>query len=295
MRADVSRLRVLFLCTGNSCRSQMAEGWARHLPASRVEAFSAGTEPKMLDPLAVKVMAEVGVKISGQRSKHLSEVQRFGFDCAVTVCGQANESCPVFPGNTRVVHHGFEDPPRLAAGSKTEEEALKHYRCVRDEIRRCIERLPVELAKEHCDIPSRGGADMKIQVFDPPMCCPTGICGPSINPELVRFAADLDWLKHQGLEVERYNLSQQPEAFATNPVVKGALVTEGNSCLPLTLADGRIVCSGRYPSREALIGFAGLESRAGAPAAKVSPCCCGSLSDEMECSEEKPSKGSSCC
>lgn len=152
MRADVSTLRVLFLCTGNSCRSQMAEGWARHLHARRMEAFSAGTEPGVLDPLAVKVMAEAGVDISGQRSKHLSEVQQFAFDCIVTVCGQANESCPVFPVNTRVVHHGFEDPPRLAAMSNTEEEALKHYRCVRDEIRKYVERLPAELGEERCDV-----------------------------------------------------------------------------------------------------------------------------------------------
>jgi hypothetical protein len=136
---------------------------------------------------------------------------------------------------------------------------------------------------------------MKIQVFDPPMCCQTGICGPSVNPELVRFAADLDWLKHQGLEVERYNLSQQPEAFVKNPVVKEALATEGNSCLPLTLADGRIVCKGCYPSREALAGFAGLENKSGAPAAKASRCCCSSSSDDTESSKEKPGKGSSCC
>lgn len=136
---------------------------------------------------------------------------------------------------------------------------------------------------------------MKIQVFDPPMCCSTGICGPSVNPERVQFAADLDWLKHQGLEVERYNLSQQPEAFVTNPVVKGALAAEGNSCLPLTLVDGHIVCKGCYPSLEALVGSAGLENKAGASAAKVSRCCCSSSSDDKKSSEEKPGNGSSCC
>jgi AhpD family alkylhydroperoxidase len=100
---------------------------------------------------------------------------------------------------------------------------------------------------------------MKIQVFDPPMCCSTGVCGPSVDPELVRFAADLDWLKRQGVDVERYNLSQQPAAFAGNPVVKDALAKEGNDCLPLTLVDGAVACKGKYPTREALAGYGGLE------------------------------------
>jgi AhpD family alkylhydroperoxidase len=99
---------------------------------------------------------------------------------------------------------------------------------------------------------------MKIQVFDPPMCCSTGVCGPSVNPELARFAANLDWLKRQGVEVERYNLSQQPGAFAGTAVVKDALMKEGNDCLPLTVVDGSVVCRGKYPTREALAGYAGL-------------------------------------
>ena len=99
---------------------------------------------------------------------------------------------------------------------------------------------------------------MKIQVFDPPMCCSTGVCGPSVNPELVRFAADLDWLKRQGVEVERYNLSQQPGTFAGTAVVKDALMKEGNDCLPLTVVDGAVVCKGTYPTREVLAAYAGL-------------------------------------
>jgi len=99
---------------------------------------------------------------------------------------------------------------------------------------------------------------MKIQVYDPPMCCSTGVCGPSVDPELVRFAADLDWLKREGVAVERYNLAQQPGAFADSPLVKDTLTKEGNDCLPLTVADGKVVGKGRYPTREALAGFAGL-------------------------------------
>jgi arsenate reductase len=130
------------LCTGNSCRSQMAEGWTRHLKAPQIEAYSAGVAPRVLDPRAVRVMAEVGVDISAQTSKHVDELKDAAFDYVVTVCGHADELCPVFPAGTRVLHVGFEDPPRLAEGAKSEEEALAHYRRVRDEIRRFVETLP---------------------------------------------------------------------------------------------------------------------------------------------------------
>jgi len=135
-------MKILFLCTGNSCRSQMAEGWTRHLKGDVVEAHSAGIGTHGLNPLAVRAMAEAGVDISGQRSKLASELAGVEFDVVVTVCGHANEHCPVFPGKTRVVHVGFDDPPALAAGARTDEEALAHYRRVRDEIRAFVETLP---------------------------------------------------------------------------------------------------------------------------------------------------------
>jgi arsenate reductase (thioredoxin) len=133
---------VLFLCTRNACRSQIAEAWARHLKADVVEPYSAGTHARGLDPLAVKAMAEVGLDISGQASKALSDVSHIPFDYVVTVCSDAHESCPVFPGRTTVVHVGFDDPPRLATHAASEEEALTHYRRVRDEIRAFIEQFP---------------------------------------------------------------------------------------------------------------------------------------------------------
>jgi arsenate reductase (thioredoxin) len=138
-------LRVLFLCTGNSCRSQMAEGWARRLLGDRVEAYSAGIEAHGLNPRAVQVMAEAGVDIAGHRSKHLDELRGVEFDYVVTVCDHADESCPVFPGKAKVVHHGFDDPPRLARSAGSEEEALACYRRVRDEIRQFVEELPERL------------------------------------------------------------------------------------------------------------------------------------------------------
>ncbi len=141
----LSKLKVLFLCTGNSCRSQMAEGWARHLRGDAIEAYSAGIETHGLNPLAVRVMAEAGVDISGQRSKHVDELRDVPFDYVLTVCDHAHESCPLFPGRTQVVHVGFDDPPRLARDARTEAEALGHYRRVRDEIRAFIEQLPEAL------------------------------------------------------------------------------------------------------------------------------------------------------
>ncbi len=137
----MSKIKVLFLCTGNSCRSQMAEGWARALRGDSIDAYSAGVEPHGMNARAVKVMAEAGVDISGHHSKHLDELKDVTFDYVVTVCDHANEACPMFPGKTKVVHVGFDDPPSLAKTAKTEEEALSHYRRVRDEIRRFVEHV----------------------------------------------------------------------------------------------------------------------------------------------------------
>ena len=103
----------------------------------------------------------------------------------------------------------------------------------------------------------------KLQVFDPPMCCSTGVCGPEVDPKLARFAADLDWVKKNGVEVERYNLSQQPAAFADSEMVKEALKKYGNEALPLLLLEGRIISHGAYPSRQELAGFVGLPDPTG--------------------------------
>lgn len=140
------KCKILFLCTGNSCRSQMAEGFARALRGDRIEPRSAGLEARGLDPRAVQVMREAGVDIAAQRSKAVDEVMGEPFDWVVTVCGHARETCPVFPGGARAVHRGFDDPPRLTGGARSEEEALAHYRRVRDEIRVFIESLPEGLA-----------------------------------------------------------------------------------------------------------------------------------------------------
>lgn len=123
----------------------MAEGWARALCGERFEAYSAGIEVHGLNPQAVRVMAEVGVDISGHRSKHLSELRDVDFDYVVTVCDDARESCPVFIGGATVLHVGFDDPPRLAREAKSEQEVLGCYRRVRDEIRAYVQTLPESL------------------------------------------------------------------------------------------------------------------------------------------------------
>ena len=143
------RVKILFLCTGNSCRSQMAEGWAKALKGDSIEAFSAGIETHGLNPNAVRVMGEAGVDISSHRSKHVKELLDIPLDYVVTVCDHANENCPIFPRRVKHVHAGFDDPPRLALTAKNEEEALGHYRRVRDEIRNFIETLPSSLEERH--------------------------------------------------------------------------------------------------------------------------------------------------
>ncbi len=138
--------RFLFLCTGNSCRSQMAEGWARHLLGDVIESFSAGVEKHGLDPIAVEVMGEADVDISSHKSKLISELADLDFDYVITLCDNARQTCPFFPGTAKNIHIGFDDPRSLTSVSNTSrKEKLKTYRRVRDEIRKMIDDLPRSL------------------------------------------------------------------------------------------------------------------------------------------------------
>ena len=140
-----AKTTILFLCTGNSCRSQMAEGWARHLRADVIEPYSAGIEKHGLNPYAVRVMAEAGVDISGQHSKLVEELPVATFDYVITLCGHAHETCPYFPGRT--IHQGFPDPPEMVKAASSEEEILHAYRIVRDQIRLFVDSLPESLPR----------------------------------------------------------------------------------------------------------------------------------------------------
>ena len=139
---------VLFLCTGNSCRSQMAEGLCRHLRSDEIDCASAGIETHGLNPSAVRVMGEIGIDITTHQSQTVADLGEREFDYVVTVCGHAHETCPYFPAQTAIVHHGFDDPPRLARNAASEEEALNHYRRVRDEIRDFVATLPDSLPRK---------------------------------------------------------------------------------------------------------------------------------------------------
>jgi len=132
----MNKKRVLFLCTGNSARSQMAEGFLRHMAGDRFEVFSAGVKPTQVNPLAIKVMAEAGVDISKHRSKSAMEFIGQQFDYIITVCDNAKQTCPVFPGKHEKIHWDLEDP---AEAQGSEEERIVVFRKIRDEIRKKIE------------------------------------------------------------------------------------------------------------------------------------------------------------
>ncbi len=137
--------KILFICTGNSCRSQMAEGWVRYLKKDLLEPFSAGIEKHGLDPLAIKVMKESGVDISQQRSKLINELSDTDFDYVVTICEDANRNCPIFPGKAKRIHHAFDNPPRIAKTLASQEEIIGLYRRVRDEIKEFVSKIPDNL------------------------------------------------------------------------------------------------------------------------------------------------------
>jgi arsenate reductase len=141
-----NRIKVLFLCTGNSCRSQIAEGWARHLKGNVIEPYSVGIHPIGVNSRAIKVMAEEGVDISMHKSQHIDEFSEIDFDYVITLCDNASESCPVFSGKAKVIHKPFDDP-YFASGS--EEQILTTFRKVRDDIRTFVETMPESLEAEN--------------------------------------------------------------------------------------------------------------------------------------------------
>ena len=144
MSETEDKIKVLFLCTGNSCRSQIAEGWARHLKSDVIEAYSAGIYPVGVNPRTIKVMAEAGVDISGHTSKHIDTLAGLNFDYVVTLCDNAREQCPIFPRPTECIHRLFADPSFM---SGSEEEIMAAFRTLRHDIRAFIETMPGSLEK----------------------------------------------------------------------------------------------------------------------------------------------------
>ena len=142
MSESNEKIRVLFLCTGNACRSQIAEGWARHLKSDVVEAYSAGIRPIGVSSRAIKTMAEAGVDISTHTSKHIDDLGGVDFDYVVTLCDNAAQNCPVFPGKAKIIHKPFKDP-YFASGSQ--EQVMAEFRKVREQIKVFIETIPDSL------------------------------------------------------------------------------------------------------------------------------------------------------
>lgn len=143
--AEDHRIKILYLCTGNTCRSQMAEGLTRELRSQEFQAFSAGVDPRGVDPRAIRAMAEIGIDISEQESKNVDALGDQTFDYVVTLCDNARDNCPVLFGPHKQVHRGFPDPPVLAREAADEEEAMNHYRQVRDKIKHFVMALPGSL------------------------------------------------------------------------------------------------------------------------------------------------------
>ena len=146
MSQNKKKIKVLFLCTGNSCRSQIAEGWARHLKSDVIEAYSAGVSPGLLNTRAVAVMAKAGVDISKQRSKHIDELMDIDFDYIVTVCDYAREQCPIFQRSVKHIHKLFSDPSFMEA---PEEKIMTEFRKLRDDIKAFIETMPESLRQQN--------------------------------------------------------------------------------------------------------------------------------------------------
>jgi len=144
MSENQEKIKVLFLCTGNSCRSQIAEGWARHFKSDVIEAYSAGVAPGGINTRAINVMAEIGVDISRQTPKHVDNLLGIDFDYAVTLCDDAREHCPVFAGEAKLIHRAFKDPSFMTG---SEEEIMAAFRKLRDEIRAFVEKMPEGLGK----------------------------------------------------------------------------------------------------------------------------------------------------
>lgn len=147
----MKKTKILYLCTGNSCRSQMAEAWTRHLKGDLYDVYSAGIEAHGLNPKMVQVMAEVGIDVTSQTSDLITKYFDRGLDIVVSVCGHADQNCPVFPGNVRRIHQGFDDPPKmakeLASKGANEAEQLAPFRLVRDQIKAWVEKLPGVIAQ----------------------------------------------------------------------------------------------------------------------------------------------------
>ena len=246
------KTKVLFLCTGNSCRSQMAEALLRHHAGDKFEVFSAGLAPRPVNPLTVTVMDEIGLDIRGQRSKSLKEFMgKVPVDFAIFVCARAEKSCPsVYPFTLTALLWPFDDPAEEAG---TDDNKLRKFREVRDQIDRKINAwlatvLPAYTALVTAIQPGRSSSSV-IGLYETAACIPNDAT-PEARMARLSLLAFLSVLNCNEFRTERFLLEQHPTAFEQNPAVTRAIRDQGTLSLPLLLLDGRVICEKRYPGIE---------------------------------------------
>lgn len=230
---------MLFVCVKNGGKSQMAAGLMRKIAGSTVDVYSAGTNPgASVNALSAESLLEVGVDITGEHPKPIDPKLVEGVDVVVTLGNQAHvEQVP----GTRFETWETDEP------STRDIEGIERMRLIRDDIAARVRLLTEQLRS-------------KVQVFEPALCCATGVCGEDVDPQLVRFSADLAFVRSRGGDVSRYNLASEPRAFAETDAVKAFLHVAGSDGLPLVLVDGVTAMTGRYPDRAQLAAWAGVEA-----------------------------------
>lgn len=285
-------MNVLFLCTGNSCRSILGEAVFNHLApvGSPYRAMSAGSQPTgQVHPRSLALLAREGIATQGYYSKSWDNLPHTP-DIVITVCASAaGESCPAYLGPVLRVHWGVDDPAHVS-GSDAEIDAAFYsaYRLLRQRIEaffaldlEALQKDPAQLKAALERIGQcKGSSALAIQIFDPALCCSTGVCGVEVDQTLVRVAADVAWAAEHGVSIERFNLAQQPLAFAENATVKAFLERCGAQALPLVLVAGQIALAGRYPTRAELAQWGALavpteKTATQANTAAAEGCCSG--------------------
>lgn len=230
---------MLFVCVKNGGKSQMAAGLMRQIAGATVDVFSAGTNPgTSVNAVSAESLIEVGVDITGEHPKPIDPRLVEDVDIVVTLGNEAHVE-PV-PG-TRFESWDTDEPSARGI------DGIERMRLIRDDIAARVRLLTEQL---RC----------KVQVFEPALCCATGVCGEDVDQELVRFSADLDFVRSRGGDVSRYNLASEPRAFAETDTVRAFLHAAGSAGLPLVLVDGVTAMTGRYPDRAQLAAWAGIEA-----------------------------------
>jgi len=250
----LSRPSVLFVCVKNGGKSQIAAALMRQLAGDQVEVWSAGTAPGgSLNAEAAEAVAEVGASMDGEHPKPI-DPDVLGRVDRVVVLGSEAQVAPA-PGMAgAIVTWETDEPSTRGIGG------MERMRLVRDDIRARVEALLAELtASAGTGVGTGSGSGAVLRVFEPALCCNTGVCGPELDEDLVAFTADLEYLRGLGVDIARHNLANDPGAFAASPAVAAFLKVAGSAGLPLVLVDGVTVATGRYPTRAEFARFAGLD------------------------------------